>query len=79
MSSQTVTAYVVTVCDLAASGVDYSPRYGALCPGCRKRAKIYSTRPWEGAVRVRYHRCMTPGCVINRLGKTIKSVEEDKG
>ncbi len=61
----------------AQAGVDYSPRYGALCPWCGRRAKIYKTLPWEDRLRVRYHRCTGKGCVIVRMGITIKSIEVD--
>ncbi|WP_028582339.1 hypothetical protein [Desulfogranum japonicum] len=58
-------------------GVTYSPRHGALYPACSERAKIYSTKSWEGSVRIRYHRYCNLLCLFNRIGKTIKSVEED--
>ena len=61
----------------AQSGVDFSPKNGALCPACAKRAKIYSTKPWEGNLRVRYHRCENERCLLCRIGATIKSVEMD--
>ena len=61
----------------AENGVDFSPRRGALCPSCHGRAKIYSTKPWEGSVRVRYHRCENTRCCLNTMGVTIKSIEED--
>lgn len=61
----------------ARDGVDYSPRSGARCPHCGARAKIYKTTPWEGALRVRYHRCHSRGCALAVLGVTIKSVEVD--
>ena len=77
MSSHMTTVWLIKVCELAECGVDFSPRHGARCPSCGQRAKIYSTKPWEGAVRVRYHRCNNEKCVLCRMGRTIKSVEED--
>lgn len=68
---------IVQVQELAAAGVDYSPRHGALCPWCSTKAKIIRTMPWDGDLRVRYHRCQRPGCVLAKLGTTIKSVEVD--
>ncbi|SDP85099.1 hypothetical protein [Desulforhopalus singaporensis] len=61
----------------AQGGVDYSPKNGARCPWCDQRAKIYKTTPWEDNVRVRYHRCIEPGCALSSMGVTIKSVEVD--
>ncbi len=61
----------------AETGVDYSPRHGALCPCCRTPARIYATRPWEGITRIRYHRCESPPCLLARLEVTIKSIEQD--
>lgn len=68
---------IVKIKDLAAAGVDYSPRHGAICPWCGGRAKIIKTLPWEDKLRVRYHRCNAPGCVLASLHTTIKSVEAD--
>ena len=61
----------------AENGVDFSPRTGALCPSCRKKAKIYSTKPWEGSARVRYHLCENGACVLCAMKVTIKSIEVD--
>lgn len=68
---------IVEAREAAASGVDYSPRLGAICPWCGKRAKIYKTLPWEDRVRVRYHRCENVACVVGALRLTIKSIEVD--
>ncbi len=52
-------------------GVTWSPKYGAVCPHCaRTKTPTNTTRPWEGAYRIRYHRC--PEC-----GLHIKSIETD--
>ena len=61
----------------ASAGVDFSHRRGAVCPGCGERARIVKTLPWEGNVRVRYHRCENPRCLMCAARATIKSVEED--
>lgn len=58
-------------------GVDYSPRLGAICPWCGKRAKIVKTLPWEDRTRIRYHRCHTEGCLMATMGNSIKSIEVD--
>ena len=62
----------------AADGVDYSPRYGALCPWCGKKARITATRPWDESTRIRYHRCESSECVLSALRVNIKSVEADR-
>ena len=62
---------------LARAGVDYTSRHGAVCPGCGKRTRVYCTRPWEGSIRVRYHRCGNHTCLIGHLGLSIKSIEVD--
>jgi len=59
----------------AAGGVDYSPRFGATCPWCGRRAKIYKTTPWEDNTRIRYHRCSKAGCVLATMNISIKSIE----
>ncbi len=72
-----ITVWLLKMQEEAETGVVFSQRHGAMCPACNQRAKIYSTKPWEGPVRIRYHRCSNPQCVLCRAGKTIKSVEED--
>lgn len=74
---KTLQVKIVTAREAAAGGVDYSPRHGARCPWCNRRAKIYKTMKWEGSTRIRYHRCENNLCLLNQLGMTIKSVEED--
>jgi hypothetical protein len=61
----------------AASGVDFSPRLGALCPWCGSKSKIYKTNPWDGGTRIRYHQCLRSGCILAALKTTIKSIEVD--
>lgn len=60
----------------AEGGVDFGGR-GALCPCCGRRAKVVTTRPWESGCRVRYHRCENQGCLLHKLGVTIKSLQQD--
>jgi len=64
--------------ELAAAGVDYSPRYGAVCPLCgTPRARVTGSLPWDGNIKVRYHRCANQECRLARLKVSIKSVEVD--
>lgn len=72
-----IIAHLATLKAAAESGVDYSPKHGALCPACGARMKPYKTMPWDGNVRIRYHRCTTPSCLLTTIAKTVKSVEVD--
>ncbi len=73
-------AQVAKIKEQVEAGVDYSARYGALCPWCGKRTKIVSTQPWDDNVRTRYHRCDNPRCPVCSLGLSLKSIqiEEEK-
>jgi len=71
-------AQLVNAREQAASGVDFSPRFGAPCPWCGQRSKIYKTMAWEDNVRVRYHRCYTGGCVVANMNISIKSIQVDE-
>ena len=62
---------------IAADGVDYSPKSGALCPWCGSKSKITSTRPWDENIRIRYHRCFAKGCVLASMKISIKSIQVD--
>jgi len=62
----------------AEAGVDFSRRFGARCPCCGRPAKIVRTRPWEGDIRLRYHRCTNSDCILSSSKTTIKSVEVEK-
>jgi len=77
MANNITVAKVVLAVKAAENGVDYSPRLGALCPWCGKKAKVYSTKKWDGPYRIRYHRCETSRCLIKMSGGTIKSLEVD--
>lgn len=61
----------------AGAGVDYSSRFGAICPWCEKRTKVYRTMPWEDDIRIRYHLCENLRCVLKTMGTSIKSIEVD--
>ena len=61
---------------LAELGVDYSPRHGAACPCCGKRTLIYKSIPWDGDTKLRYHRCQNKSCILSRVNKSIKSVQQ---
>ncbi|UIJ38542.1 hypothetical protein LWC08_02945 [Desulfobaculum bizertense] len=52
------------------TAVDWDPRRGGCCPLCgAQRCRVMSTRPWNGSVRLRWHRC--PRC-----GHRFKSVQQ---
>lgn len=72
---ETTEKYLVSAISEAENGVDYSPKTGALCPFCGKKAYVRDTMPWIGDCRVRYHKCINPACCLYLLSKTIKSVE----
>lgn len=77
MTTPALTAHLAGLVAQAEAGVDYSPRTGAPCPCCGRPAKIYKTLPWDGTTRIRYHRCLTPSCLLAAIGRTIKSVQTD--
>ncbi|MBU4526574.1 MAG: transcriptional regulator [Desulfomicrobium sp.] len=69
---------LVRVVDLARAGVIFSPRNGAVCPGCgATRLRAYKTMPWSGSVRIRYHKCGNPECILCAIGEGIKSLQEE--
>lgn len=61
----------------AEAGVDYSAKNGAVCPWCKARTRIVKTMPWDGDLRVRYHKCDQRGCVLSSINQTVKSVQVD--
>ena len=63
---------------VAANGVDFSPRTGATCPWCGRETKITKTMPWDETIRIRYHRCRNKRCVLAVMGVSIKSIEVDR-
>lgn len=76
MAGVTVSRIVMATKE-AAAGVDYSSRFGAVCPWCKKRTKVYKTMSWDGDTRIRYHSCDNIRCVLGSIGISIKSVEVD--
>lgn len=63
----------------ADQSVDYSPRYGAVCPECgTTNLKVITSRPWEDNIKVRFHKCRNPECLLCWMGTSIKSVQIDE-
>jgi len=81
MTKAQVVAIVAKVKEKADQSVDYTPRYGAVCPECgKKRMKIVSSKPWQDGIKVRYHKCgnTVDGCLLAVMQATIKSVQIEK-
>ena len=75
---QKIKAVFVAAVQRAENGVDFSPRFGAVCPFCgRPNLRVHGSKPWDGDCRIRYHRCHNPGCYLHQIGQTIKSVQVD--
>ncbi|KAF1073881.1 ogr/Delta-like zinc finger family protein [Halodesulfovibrio sp. MK-HDV] len=68
---------IVTIIAQAKSGVDYGT-HGAICPCCGKRARVHTTKKSEGGIRIRYHKCKNPDCLLQQIGVDIKSVQCDE-
>ena len=80
MSKKAATAAIAAAIAKAQAGVDYSPRTGATCPCCgAKKLGVRNTLPWSGTMRVRFHLCSNPQCLLAQLKQGIKSVEIDSG
>jgi len=79
MSTRKAAAAVIALAiKQAQAGVDYSPRTGATCPCCgAQKLRVETSRPWAGRMKVRFHVCANPRCLLCQLGQRIKSVEED--
>ena len=76
MTDAEVLAVIDEVRAKADAGVDYSVRYGAVCPVCGKRKiPTVTVRPWNGKFRVRYHKCSNEECLLHRAGLSIKSLQ----
>lgn len=57
-------------------GVGYHSRHGAVCPVCQtKRIPIFSSPRWRDGIKVRYHKCTNPKCLVCAMGLTVKSIE----
>ncbi len=61
-------ALIAEAKEKASSGVYYSPRYGAICPWCGKRAKIARTVPWEENTRLRTELSMAKRALLGGAG-----------
>ncbi|MFA7173793.1 MAG: transcriptional regulator [Kiritimatiellia bacterium] len=70
-----LSAALVLATQSAKNGVTYTSKYGAPCPWCGVRTRIYKTMPWEGTTRIRYHHCGVAGCPLHQMGISVKSVE----
>jgi hypothetical protein len=67
----------VLIVEMARTGVIYDSRDGAVCPGCgATRLRAYKVMPLDGGMRVRYHKCSNPECVLCAIGEGIKSLQE---
>ncbi len=78
MSNEDYLTRLAEITEQAKAGVDYSPQYGAICPACdTARASVVGSLPWEGGVKIRYHRCRNMDCPLCQLKTSIKSIEED--
>jgi len=51
-------AAIAVALDIILRGVDWSPKWGAICPRCgKKKCDVTRTMKWEGNTRIRYHKC----------------------
>lgn len=72
-------AIVEFAIEKAAEGVEYSPRYGAICPFCGAIwMPSYKCKPWDDNTRVRYHKCKNKDCQLHINDISIKSVQVDR-
>lgn len=63
----------------ADTGVDYTPKNGAVCPVCgRVKAPVVTTRPWKEGTRIRFHKCPNPECLLSNMSVQFKSFQTDK-
>ncbi len=68
----------VLVVESARAGVIFDVLDGAVCPCCgTTRLKAYKVMPWADGVRVRYHKCGNPECILCAIGEGIKSLQEE--
>ena len=80
MVNESVLVVVTKAKEKADQSVDYTPRYGAVCPECKKRLSVMTSRPWVDGSKVRYHKCsnLKKKCLLAIMGTTIKSVQMEK-
>ena len=65
MVNQAAIVFVKKAREKADKSVDYFPKDGAICPECgMKNLKTITSRPWEWDVKLRYHRCTNPDCLL---------------
>jgi len=68
----------VLIVEMARTGVIYDSKTGAACPCCgAPRLKAYKVMPLDGGLRVRYHKCSNPECLLCAIGEGIKSLQEE--
>ena len=60
----------------AEDGTVFQTGKGAPCPVCGMRSKVVGTPKWEGRLKIRYHRCANPDCLLCVLNKNFKSIQE---
>ena len=78
MTDAEVLAVIDEVRAKADAGVDYSARWGAVCPVCGKaRMQTVTSRPWKNGIKIRYHKCNNLECLVCRIGLSLKSYQND--
>jgi hypothetical protein len=76
--NQQILKIVILARQKAAAGVEYSPKYGAICPECGKeKIPVIKNNPWIDDVKIRHHRCDNPHCILATMEETIKSYQEN--
>ncbi len=73
-----VITYISKAKEKAEKSVDYTPKDGAVCPECsKKNLRTVTSRPWESGLKIRYHKCTDPDCLLSFMGIVIKSIQVD--
>ena len=76
MNMQAVLFLVDDARHKADAGVDYSVKYGGVCPVCATdHLPVITSRAWKGNVKIRFHKCNNADCILSRMGVSIKSVQ----
>lgn len=81
MTKAQVVAIVAKAKERADQSVDYTHRYGAVCPECgERRMKIVGSKPWQGGFKVRYHKCgnIEGGCLLAIMQTSVKSIQRER-
>lgn len=77
-ADRTAVVLLMKAKEKAEAGVNFSPRFGALCPCCGHKLAVAKTAAWVDGLRERYHRCDRVGhCLLATAGFGIKSIEAD--